>query len=1402
MFLCLFGNGPKATFFKLGGHNSCVDRTRTMNELTSEPTPTRLLRSLAFVARWSLALMLLAWMLFGAAWGALHLVIVPRIGELRPQLEATASRLAGMPVRVESITAYSTSFLPAFELGNVRLYDDQGREALRLPRVLVSLSPRSLLNRTFDQILVDSPMLDVRRSSDGRIRVAGLDLSRGGGPQSDDALLDRIFSQPEFVIRRGSVVWTDEMRAMPALALQSVDMVLRNRARVHELRLDATPPVPWGDRFQVMARFEQPFLTLDNGRWKEWTGQLFAEFARIDVARLKQYADPGIDIDQGHGAVRAWIDIDRGRVTSATADLALGQVAVRLDPALQPLQLATVSGRLSGRFAADARDFATHDLAFQTQDGIRWPGGNLSLKQQLPTSSRPASVELQADRLDLGALAQIAGRLPLDTEVHKALTRHHPTGLVESIRLQWQQAGAGRDATYQADGRVQGLSLRSVPDTSGAPVGSTVSIGTPGIQGLDLAFSLSESGGKANLAMRDGSIDLPGIFEQAQVPFKRLAGDLSWQLRGNAMLVQVPRLQFGNEDTEGELQLKWQTSDPARSLGRSRFPGLLDLQGKLTRANGTRVYRYLPLVMEPQARHYVRDAVQAGSAADVRFKVKGDLWDVPFADASQGDFLISAQISGATLAYIPRRLQSTDSRAWPAATRLSGALVIDRQSLQVRDVSASLAGSPTLQITRADAVIPDLARGVVSISLEARGPLPELLGFANNSPVGELTDQAVSRISSSGPAELRLRLDVPLDDVERTRVLGSILLQGNDLQVAPDLPRLARARGTVAFTEVGFSVSGVQARMLGGDVRIDGGSQAAAAGSNAAERTGPAMAFRLQGTASADGLRQAHEFGFLPRLAKQLTGAASYNASVGLRAGVAEVAITSDLAGMALNLPAPLGKPADQPLPLRLEWAPVRGSVTGATGRQQDQLVLELGRIASVRYQRDVSGAEPRVLRGAIAVGAVDTDAAVLPRDGVTALVRLDTVDVDAWDRLLAQVGADAAPADGGTGGGYWPSSVALRARSFTAAGRTLRDLVAGGSRDGPVWRVNLDAQELNGYAEYRPSAGQGAGRLYARLSRLTLAQSAASDVETLLDEQPQTIPALDIVVEELELRGKKLGRLEVDAVNRAVSGRAAAGREWRLNRFDVISPEAVFRATGNWVPLQAQSGAVVAQRRTVMNFQFDIQNSGDLLTRFGMKDLVRRGKGQMQGQVAWVGSPLSLDYASLSGTFNVNIEGGQFLKADPGLAKLLGVLSLQSLPRRLALDFRDVFSEGFVFDFFRGDVRIEQGIAYSDNLQMKGVNAAVLMDGHADLFRETQDIRVVVVPEINAGTASLIAAAINPALGLGSFLAQFVLRKPLMEAATQEFHIDGSWVEPRIQRVDKKPAAADRTAPAGITGR
>jgi uncharacterized protein YhdP len=152
----------------------------------------------------------------------------------------------------------------------------------------------------------------------------------------------------------------------------------------------------------------------------------------------------------------------------------------------------------------------------------------------------------------------------------------------------------------------------------------------------------------------------------------------------------------------------------------------------------------------------------------------------------------------------------------------------------------------------------------------------------------------------------------------------------------------------------------------------------------------------------------------------------------------------------------------------------------------------------------------------------------------------------------------------------------------------------------------------------------------------------------------------------------------------------------------------------------------------------------------------------------------------------NLALDAGQFLKAGPGAGRLLSVLSLQSLPRRLVLDFRDVFQEGFAFDNVTGDIAIRDGVASTNNFRMRGVQAAVLMEGRADLERETQDLRVLVVPEINAGTASLAYAAINPAVGLGTFLAQLLLRKPLMAAGTREFRVSGSWADPKVERIER----------------
>jgi uncharacterized protein YhdP len=323
---------------------------------------------------------------------------------------------------------------------------------------------------------------------------------------------------------------------------------------------------------------------------------------------------------------------------------------------------------------------------------------------------------------------------------------------------------------------------------------------------------------------------------------------------------------------------------------------------------------------------------------------------------------------------------------------------------------------------------------------------------------------------------------------------------------------------------------------------------------------------------------------------------------------------------------------------------------------------------------------------------------------------------------------------------------------------------------------LNISADELNGSAEVRPSNGNVPAQLYLRLAYLNIPPSLVPDVERLLTEQPSSIPSLDIVVNDLNLRGKKFGRLEIEAVNRVGTH---AAREWRLNKFNVTLPEATLTAHGNW----AAEGPRV--RRTELSFVLAIRDSGDLLTRLGTPDAIRYGEGRLEGQVSWQGSPITLDYASMSGKMNLAIEKGQFLKTEPGAARLLGVLNLQALPRRLTLDFSDLFSDGFAFDFVRGDVRIEQGVASTNNLQMKGVVAGALIEGSADLVQETQKLKVVVVPEINAGTASLYMATINPLVGLTTYLAQMVLSKPLVRAGTREFFVDGTWTHPRVTKVD-----------------
>lgn len=1368
--------------------------------------PTFLLRAISAAVRGLLWLALLAWLAFTVVWGSLHGWIVPRIEEFRPRIESESSRLLGVPVRIGSISARTVGLVPSFDLKQVNLLDNAGRVALSLPLVSVAVSPRSLLSLGFEQLYIDKPEVEIRRTAQGRVLVAGIDFSAPGS--GDELAQDWFFSQKEVVILGGKVRWVDEQRGAPELVLSDLNFVARNGVRTHQLRIDASPPAEWGERFTLMGSFRESLTAFRRRVWQDWEGVAFASFTRVDVSRLRQYADLGVEVNQGLGAVRVWSDWTRGEIGAVTADVALDQVNIRLAEDLKPLALRALGGRISGRRLPGGLEFATQDLRFQTDDGIEWPGGNVSFRR-LEAPGRAAESELKADRLDLSALSRIAGRLPLDEGIHAALLTHEPRGMVESLQAQWQ-GSLTSPQRYDIKATVKALELTA---RAGTPATTEPVYGIPGLRGVDVDFSANQAGGSASLSLVNGALVFPGVFDDPSLLFDRLAAKVNWKTNGDALSVQIPQLQFMNKDGEGELQASWRTADAPPGRPQRRFPGVLDLRATIARAEGVQVHRYLPTVVDREARDYVRQAVQGGRASEGRVRIKGDLNDLPFEDPRKGEFRISANVRDATFAYVPRAYAAQATDEWPALTQLSGELIFERAGMLVRVASGRVVGKPGLQIARTSATIPNLGQApVLAVSGDIRGPLTDMLAVVAETPVAQWTSNVLARASATGSADARLQLSLPLNALESARVSGSVSLNGNDVQIVPDSPMLARTRGVVQFSETSVSFSNVQARVYGGDVRLEGATRPAAVGASVpGSRAEPVLVVRAQGVAQAEALRGAEELGMVPQLARHASGATSYSAALTMGRSGTEINVTSSLKGLALNLPAPLRKEADEVLNLRYENLLMAQGTSATAGRngatQEERMALDLGPRFAMRLHRDLSGPSARLLRGNVQIGAVPVEPSSMPESGLGLNLRLDRLDVDAWLAVLGGPSQVAAK-PGGLGlterTELLPTMWAIQAGEVVFQGRSVHDLAARGTREGSLWRSNIEARELSGYAEFRQGAGATPGRLFARLARLSLAPADVTDFESLLDQEQQSMPAMDVTVESLDLRGRKLGRVEIDAVNRAADALSGTAREWRLNRLNVILPEANFTANGNWAAVGAQAasrstrpGASLAgqtgrrAQRTVMNFKLDVADSGELLARFGMKDVVRRGKGKLEGQVAWLGSPLQMDYASLGGQFTASFESGQFLKADPGIAKLLGVLSLQSLPRRLVLDFRDVFAEGFAFDFVRGDVQIEQGIARTNNLQMKGISAAVLLEGRADIARETQDISVVVVPEINAGTLSLVASAINPAIGIGSFLAQLFLRRPLIQASTQEFRIDGSWADPQVTRVQRGPPAA-----------
>jgi len=265
----------------------------------------------------------------------------------------------------------------------------------------------------------------------------------------------------------------------------------------------------------------------------------------------------------------------------------------------------------------------------------------------------------------------------------------------------------------------------------------------------------------------------------------------------------------------------------------------------------------------------------------------------------------------------------------------------------------------------------------------------------------------------------------------------------------------------------------------------------------------------------------------------------------------------------------------------------------------------------------------------------------------------------------------------------------------------------------------------------------------------------------------------MEISVDDLLFKGKPIGRFELVGF--------PEGQDWRLRHLHITNPDGSVTGDGLWRSAQTSM-------QTQVNLLMEISNAGKILARSGYPNTVKNGSGTLSANLTWDGQPDEFNYASLDGTLKLDTGQGQFLKMDPGFGKLLGILSLQALPKRITLDFTDVFSAGFEFDNINGHATIKRGVMQTQDLHIDGSSAKVTMKGRVNLNDETQNLRVEILPTLGSSVSMLSAFAAGPVVGIGALIVSKVLGNPLDKLMSFEYNVSGTWSNPNVVKVGEKP--------------
>jgi len=905
---------------------------------------------------------------------------------------------------------------------------------------------------------------------------------------------------------------------------------------------------------------------------------------------------------------------------------------------------------------------------------------------------------------------------------------------------------------FQPTGQLSDLRVNVTSLDSGAPrfdvAADAVEVGVrpvhpwPGVSGFTGGLRADAAGGRLEFQASGMRIDLPQYLNETVV-LDDAIGNVIWRRSDEGLIVLTDRMRLRSTDFDSRTSL--QVTVPADGGS-----PVVDLDSRWSINDVSSAKRFLPEpVIHPALYRWLTTAIVSGTMTSGTTRLVGPLDRFPY-DEGGGRFEVRARFEDGVLDY---------ARGWPAASIRSMDIRLDGLRLSTERNLAFTAGNRTED---ARVEIADLRKPLLTIDAEASGTLQTIREFVVQSPISRLFGGRLDGVRVAGDASFTLDLDYPITDRENYSFETRIRPDNGTFELLGFPAVVSNLAGAVSITRETLSADGLTGSFLGHAVDI---------GLRRAGDDEPSYSVvaEARGSVGTDDLVE----GLGAPLAGLMRGETEYSTTIHFpRAGLPQpvpvtLDISSDLRGIGLTLPPPVAKPEDARLPLSLSIEfPVDREIV-ARGALGDDIRWHSN------FYRDDDGWD--FDRGSLTFGGADPQTAELRGlhiSGETALVRLSE-----WLSVARN------------GGGDGPRftdrirSIDLTIDDLYLFGQHLEDQRVTVDRSGAEWIVQAFGEQVAGTVTL-PYDLSGERPITLDMDTLVLPGDDAADAESGVREfDPRQLPAISIAAREFAIGERYFGALKAD-FERDAEGLRADALEIRSEAFRIDG-------SAGWT-VAAAPGSLPG---TELNLRLVSDDVRGTLASLAYDPVIDSEQMNVDVDVNWPGGPRGDFIADVSGEVRVRFGPGQLDEVEPGAGRVFGLMSIVALPRRLSLDFRDVFDKGLGFDEITGTFQLDSGDAYTCDLSLKGPAADIGVVGRVGLGEGVYDQTALVSANVGNTLPVVGAVVAGPQVAAALLIFSQIFKKPLQEMGQVYYAIDGSLEDPTVEEADAQRFAASSQA-------